>query len=303
MQGLTIFLNGKKETINWLKISLDEATKKAKEKNKDILIYFTAKWCGPCHKMEDEVFTNHKVVRTVNDNYVAIKIDVDAWGGKKWKEEFSIKGMPEFFILNTKKQRLRHNLGAIPTKEFLEFLNLKERPSDLKILDTTHAAFRYEKWKSKISLTLGSGFSNLNNSNSKNILGYEINFGYNFEKKRLLFSTGINFASIGSSIVSLNYIKVPAQLSVNFYRGTLLGLPGGFRALASPYYGRLLNNPSLNVNKNDLGMDYGLGVYIGDASNASLEFSIKGSQGFTDILPQSGKQTNQFFRTSLSLAI
>lgn len=303
MQKLTIYANGKLETINWQKISLDKAQQKAQLEGKRILIYFTAKWCAPCRKMEQEVFQDYTVIRAVNDNFIALKIDVDAWGGKKWKEDFGVKGMPEFFILDASKQRLRHNLGAVSLNEFLQFLNLKENPSNLKFLDTTHTIVRAESWKSKLGLGVGLGASNLSNAASTTVFGSEVWLGYSLEKKRLFFNPTLSFSSIGSSISRLNYIRIPVQVALNFYRGSVLGLPGGFRALAAPYYGRLLNRPKNIVNRNDMGLDYGLGIYIGDADNANLEFSLRGSQGYTDILPQAGKQTNQFFRAAITMSI
>lgn len=303
MQALNIFSNGKIEGINWVKISLDEAAQKAELQQKKILIYFTAKWCGPCRKMEQEVFSDYKVIRIVNDNYIALKIDVDAWGGKKWVKDFAVKGMPDFYILDAKKQRLRHNLGATPLNQFIVFLNLKEIQANLAMLDTTHAIVRAEKWKGKIGLGLGSGISNLSNSSSSIIFAYEVRLGYSLERRRLSFSPAVSFTSIGSSALRLNYVKIPAQVSLNFYMGSVLGLPGGYRVLAAPYYGRLLTNSMLAPSRNDIGVDYGLGVYMGDSANSSLEFSIRGSKGFTDVLPATGKQTNQFFRAAFTLSM
>eukprot|EP01137_Pigoraptor_chileana_P006569 Opistho-2@51072 len=303
MQSLTIYANGKAESILWQSITLDEAAKKAKEAQKHILIYFTAKWCGPCLKMQQEVFPNHEVIRAVNDNYVAIKIDIDAWGSKKWTENFAIKGMPEFFILNASKQRLRHNLGALATKDFLAFLDLNNKPLNVKVLDTTHQKVRYEKWSNKMNIGVAAGTSNLSNGNYGNIFGYEVKLGYVIEKQRILFNPGASFTSIGSSGLRLNYIKVPAQVAFNVYRGSLFGLPSGYRILAAPYYARLLNNYANVKNRNDMGSAYGIGVYIGNTNGSSLEFSLKGSSGFVDILSERDKQTNRFLSASLTFNI
>lgn len=296
MQGITISATGKAETIHWLKIGLVEAANRAEREQKKILVYFTAKWCGPCHKMEDEVFTNYQVIRVVNDNYIALKIDVDAWGGKKWVTDFGVRGMPEFFILDANRQRLRRNLGAIPLDKFLEFLNLKELPSSPAMLDTSHVVLRPEKWKNKISLGLGAGVSRLNLIRN---FGYEVRLGYGFEKKRFGINPALSYASLGS----FNYIRIPVQFSLNFYKGSLFGLPGGYRVITAPYYGRLLNNPMLIANKNDVGLEYGLGAYIGDLSDTTLEFSIRGSEGFSDVLPEFGKQMHQFFRAAVTLSL
>lgn len=303
MERVNVYANGKTETINWKKLPLDEAAAIAKAENKSILIYFTAKWCPPCQKMEQEVFPKYPVIRMVNEYYIALKIDVDAWGGKKWKEEFAVKGMPEFFILSGEKKRLRHHLGALQTAEFLDFLDLKRTPLNVKMLDTTHAKVRHEKWANKINLGIGGGISNLSNTVFNNTFAYDITLGYSIEKQRLFFNPGISFTSIGSSGNRLNYLKIPAQVGLNFYRGKIAKLAGGYRILAAPYYSRLINEPRITISKNDFGLDYGIAVYIGDTNSAALEFAIKGSQGFKDILPQLGNQTNQFYSASITFSV
>ncbi|MGF1924355.1 MAG: hypothetical protein ACQUHE_09275, partial [Bacteroidia bacterium] len=225
------------------------------------------------------------------------------WGGKKWQTDFGVRGMPEFFILDSKQRRVRRSLGAIPLAQFLAFLNLNESPAHAEMLDTSHVRLRAEKFKTRVSLGLGAGMSRLSNAASNTGFAYDIRLGYGWEMKRFGFIPAISFTSLRSSSVRYNYLRMPAQLALNFYRGSVFGLPGGWRATAGPYYGRLLNTPLSVSNKNDVGIDYGLGIYMGDTADASLEFSLKGSHGFTDILPQPGNQNHQFFRAAITMSI
>lgn len=304
MQSVTIFNNSRIEQINWQNISLDEASRKAKADGKNILIYFTAKWCGPCRYMEREVFPKQVAIRAVNDYFIAIKIDIDSWGNKKWSQDFAVRGIPDFFILKDDQERLRHKIGGMNLKNFLDFLNLKLQPVDLKILDVKLGAPRTEKFKNKIAIALGAGFSKIRNLPDDNIFGYDAKLAFNIEKKRFFFSPGISFTSIGSSIDRLNYLRIPLEFGLNVHRGRVLDFPGGIRILGAPYYGRLLNTSISNFTKNDFGLEYGIGVYMGNAAQSSLEFSIKGVSGFTDVMPTlSGFQRNQFFKAGLTIAI
>lgn len=305
MDGVNIHETRKSETINWLQLTMDGAIKMAKAERKDILVYFTAKWCGPCLKMDQEVFSKQHVTRVVNDNYIPIKIDIDSWSAKKWKAEFRIKGVPDFYILNSDKKRLRHYWGGMELNQALDFLNLKEPPEDIDMLDTTLNAPRKLSWKNKVELGIGAGSSSLGDKQNSNIMGYETRFGFRMAKGRVSLSPSLSFASIGYSNSRLNYFKVPVEIGLDFYRGKIGWLPGGYRILAAPYYGRLLNTTSVaNTNKNDFGFDYGIGVYVGGASSASLELALKGTKGFYDVLLNGiGQQRTQFFRLSATFGV
>ena len=303
--GISIYEKRRTETINWLQLTMDGAVKKAKAERKDILVYFTAKWCGPCRKMDEEVFSKEDMIRVVKDNYIAIKIDIDSWSAKKWKAEFRINGVPDFYILNSDKKRLRHYWGGMELNQALDFLNLREPPADINMLDTTLNSPRKLRWVNKVELGIGAGSSSLRDKQDNNIMGYEIRFGFRTAKGRLSLSPSLSFASIGSANSRLNYFKVPAEIGLDFYRGKIGWLPGGYRILVAPYYGRLLNTTSVaSNNKNDFGFDYGIGVYVGGANSASLELALKGTKGFSDILPQSiGQQSTQFFRLSATFGV
>lgn len=58
---------------NW-----NEALSEAKRVNKPIFVDLYATWCGPCKKMDSEVYTDKEVANYVNTNFVAIKVQGDS---------------------------------------------------------------------------------------------------------------------------------------------------------------------------------------------------------------------------------
>lgn len=304
MSALTVYPNGKKEAIHWQRLSLDEAVAKAKVENKHILIYFTAKWCGPCQQMEQTVFPDNKVIRTVNDHYIALKIDVDAWGSKKWTMAFAVRPIPDFIILDAAKRRLRHQIGYMKQEQLLTFLDLDTSFIGMKATDTLMRKYMPEKWKMKLLTGMGAGVSNITRMAPGAGFAYELHLGMSVEKKRVFFAVPLSFSRLRIETQHLDYFRIPLYVGVNLYRGSLLGLSGGFRMLGGPYYGRLLSGIGMPAQKNNFGMDYGMGAYIGDSGTASLMVALKISNGFNDAFPAlPGKQRNRFAGLSVIFAL
>lgn len=62
--------------INWL--SIEEAYAKAKVSPKKTIIDVYTGWCGWCKVMDRETFKNPEVVKFINDNYYAVKLDAES---------------------------------------------------------------------------------------------------------------------------------------------------------------------------------------------------------------------------------
>ena len=50
-----------------------QAIAKAKTENKPLFVDFYTDWCGPCKKMDKEVFTDAKVAEFYNTNFITIQ--------------------------------------------------------------------------------------------------------------------------------------------------------------------------------------------------------------------------------------
>jgi thioredoxin-related protein len=111
----------------------DVGLKMAEEKNKHILVNFTAKWCGYCKKMNKTTFKNPDVVRMLNNDFVSVKVDGDSKnelniGGYKiternlTKAEYRVMGYPAYWFLKPNGDRLGVLPGYQDQKIFLEVL-------------------------------------------------------------------------------------------------------------------------------------------------------------------------------------
>ncbi len=64
------------EGIKWM--SLEEAYAKSQQAPKKILIDVYTGWCGWCKVMDKKTFTNTEVIKFVNQNYYAVKLDAES---------------------------------------------------------------------------------------------------------------------------------------------------------------------------------------------------------------------------------
>ncbi|BAB67396.1 thioredoxin domain-containing protein [Sulfurisphaera tokodaii] len=55
----------------------EEAFERAKKEDKPVLVDVGASWCHWCHVMDEETYNDPEVVKIINENFVAIKVDRD----------------------------------------------------------------------------------------------------------------------------------------------------------------------------------------------------------------------------------
>jgi len=73
-----------KKEITWY--SWEEGIELAEKKNKKVLVDIYTDWCGFCKRMDRDTFTDPKVIKYMNKNFVMIKLDGDS------KEDYTYKG-------------------------------------------------------------------------------------------------------------------------------------------------------------------------------------------------------------------
>ena len=108
---------------------MPEALKEAEKSNKLMLLYFTAKWCGPCQYMSKYIFTDTEIRYKMSTNYIALKLDVDIEVNKQIYYKYnSDKGIsiPEFFFVNSKEEVIKSHSGSLKLNQFKKFLDIPE---------------------------------------------------------------------------------------------------------------------------------------------------------------------------------
>jgi thiol-disulfide isomerase/thioredoxin len=99
---------------------LESVLADAKRTGKRILLDFEATWCGPCHTMDEWIWTDAEVAARLNAGYLGVKIDVDL--EKPLVTRFGTSGYPTMLILNPDGSELRRVVEYQSSKMMLEFL-------------------------------------------------------------------------------------------------------------------------------------------------------------------------------------
>ena len=94
--------------------------------NKNVLLFFTGKWCSPCQIMKREVFADEEIEKLVNNNVIPITIDIDNPNSKEVVQYFKVGATPTTIIVDSKGKLLDYAVVKIDKKKFLEMLHNSE---------------------------------------------------------------------------------------------------------------------------------------------------------------------------------
>ena len=90
------------QEVNW--VSFEEALELNKKNPKPIMVDLYTDWCGWCKRMDATTYKNEVIVKFINDNYYAVKMDGEG------KKDITFKGRTFKFVQNGRSKY--HELAA-----------------------------------------------------------------------------------------------------------------------------------------------------------------------------------------------
>lgn len=283
------------------KLSLEEAFSKASQENKHVFLYMTAKWCGPCIKMQKDVFPNDTISQILKNHFVAIKYDYDSYAGEQLRKEYDIVALPTILIFNSEGKVVKRNARFMNSSELINFITVDklESTANNTLSEYEQKVKEYnKKWqkpfKPEVGIRLGINRSQIVRNKDDSKTGFEAFVFMSMSNNRFLIRPGIGFVSKGNSLNPLQYLSVPVDLGFSVYKGAFFGLPGGFRVIGTPHYSFLLGDKQSLFKRNDFGVRYGIAAYIGDTSK--IELILTSDLGLVNIsqLPEQTKRNRSY---------
>lgn len=106
--------------IKFFEGSWEEALYKANAYNKYIFVDAYASWCGPCKKMQSEIFPMDDVGDFYNKNFINIKLDVEKGWGIDFGVNNGVKFYPSYLFFDASGKLIHRSGSYKPASEFIE---------------------------------------------------------------------------------------------------------------------------------------------------------------------------------------
>jgi len=116
----TLMAGNKPSTPLFLPLSLDKALTLAIKHNRIVFIDFCTSWCGACRKLDEDTWSNGKVIYQLKKNTIPLKLDADK--EQMIRDKYKIRAYPTLLFLNSDGSILARIVGYQIPSQFIETL-------------------------------------------------------------------------------------------------------------------------------------------------------------------------------------
>lgn len=131
----------------WTDLPAEQAMAVARRDGRPVMVDVYATWCGPCQKLDKDVFPDAEVQAEAK-GYLAIKLDGETPFGERLQERYHVVGYPTVLFLDSSGSEIDRVFGYLPAKEFAQSMR------DYRSGRNTVAALKAELAKKPADLQL-----------------------------------------------------------------------------------------------------------------------------------------------------
>lgn len=133
------------QSIKFIDNDWNKARAEAKQQNKYLFVDAYTDWCSWCKVMDKETFPNADVVNMMNNNFVALKLEMEHNYGVNVAMKYRVSGFPSFLIFTPDGKLVRKIAGYLPAEQFMQelkkTLNTGDYPAIAGISETVDLDF------------------------------------------------------------------------------------------------------------------------------------------------------------------
>lgn len=161
------------QTVEFIKKPWEEVLAMAKEKNRPIFVDVYTQSCGPCKRMDKEVFTNPGVARLMNDSLIAFKMDAGLKENGWAMDAYSIRSYPTLLYFSSTGELICKYAGAEDVNGVTEITrSVLKQNTDPKPLSVWKKEYESNKGNTVFLLDYIKKLQDLNLNNGKEIDEY-----------------------------------------------------------------------------------------------------------------------------------
>jgi thiol:disulfide interchange protein len=109
------------EGIKFFQGSWADALKESGKKDKLIFLDAYAAWCGPCKMMAKQTFTDSKVGKMFNEEFINVKMDMEKNSdGPRLSKKFALTAYPSLYFVDKNEKVVHMTLGYHKPKQLIE---------------------------------------------------------------------------------------------------------------------------------------------------------------------------------------
>lgn len=107
-------------SIQFSSLNFEEAKKAAADSGKIIFMDAYTVWCGPCKKMDRDVFTDPGVAAFFNKNFINLQIDMEKGEGIDLSKTYKVEFYPTLMFIDKDGKVVKQAIGYHSAVQFLK---------------------------------------------------------------------------------------------------------------------------------------------------------------------------------------